>query len=121
MPSKGQELRKWSKEEKLNIVNRHLKEHISVKQLGKIYNADFSMIARWVRQYSKQGEAAFDGKRPGNPYAAIQTSKSLTEEERLRLIIAKQEVEIARLKKGYIVKGVGASKAYVTLKELNMK
>ena len=33
---------------------------------------------------------------------------------RLRLIIAKQEVEIARLKKGYWVEGVGANKEYVT-------
>ena len=50
----------------------------------------------------------------GNPYAALHTSKSLSEVERLRLIIAKQEVEIARLKKGYWVEGVGANKEYVT-------
>ena len=38
-------------------------------------------------------------KKTGNLFAALHTSKSLTEEERLRLIIAQQEVEIERLKK----------------------
>lgn len=45
----------------------------------------------------------------------------MTEMERLKLIIAKQEVEIARLKKGYYVKGVGAGKEFVTGSEKNMK
>ena len=61
----------------------------------------------------EEGEEALEP-RNGNPYAALHTSKSLNEVERLRLIVAKQEVEIARLKKGYWVEGVGASKKYVT-------
>ena len=50
----------------------------------------------------------------GNPYAALHRSKSLSEVERLRLMVAKLEVENARLKKGYWVEGVGANKEYVT-------
>ena len=61
----------------------------------------------------EDGEEALEPKN-GNPYAALHTSKSLSEVDRLRLIIAKQEVEIARLKKGYWVEGVGANKEYVT-------
>ena len=57
----------------------------------------------------------------GNPYAALHTSKTLSEVDRLRLIIAKQEVEIARLKKGYWVEGVGAKKEYVTGSGKNTK
>ena len=57
----------------------------------------------------------------GNHYAALHSSKSLSELERLRLIVAKQEVEIARLKKGYWVEGVGANKEYVTGKEKTTK
>ncbi|MEG0804239.1 MAG: hypothetical protein RSF90_04710, partial [Pygmaiobacter sp.] len=49
----------------------------------------------------------------GNPYAALNASKSLSEVARLRLIIAKQEVEIARLKKGDWVEGVGENKEYI--------
>ena len=40
--------------------------------------------------------------------------KSLSEVERLRLLVAKQEVEIARLKKGYWVEGASANREYVT-------
>ena len=47
--------------------------------------------------------------------------KSLSEVERLRLLVAKQEVEIARLKKGYWVEGAGANKEYVTGSEKNTK
>ena len=47
--------------------------------------------------------------------------KSLSEVERLRLLVAKQEVEIARLKKGYWVEGAGAIKEYVTGSEKNTK
>ena len=52
-----------------------------------------------MRRYLEEGEEALEPKN-GKPYAALHTSKSLSEVELLRLIIARQEVEIARLKKG---------------------
>ena len=64
------------------------------------------------KKYLSEGEDALVS-RKGNPYAALHKCKSLSEIERLRLIVAKQEVEIARLKKGYWVEGVGASKEYI--------
>ncbi len=120
---KGQKKRIWTKEQKLEIIGKHLKEHISVRTLEKEYNADRSMLCHWIRDYGKYGEAAFDSKshRKGNPYAALHKSKSLTETERLRLQLAKLEIENERLKKGYQVKGVGASKEFVTLKGVNTK
>ena len=120
---KGQKKRVWSKEQKLEIIGKHLNEHISVRTLEKEYNADRSMICHWLRDYGKYGEAAFNSKshRKGNPFAALHTSKTLTETERLRLELAKLEIENERLKKGYHVKGVGANKEYVSLKEANMK
>ena len=117
---KGRKNRRWTVEEKLRIVNRHLKDHISMRQVAREENISCGMISNWVSRYLDGGEAALAGNQ-GNPYAALHTSKNLTEEERLRLIIAKQEVEIARLKKGYFVKGVGAKKEYVTGKEKIMK
>ena len=117
---KGGKNRRWTVEEKLRIVNRHLKDHISIKQVAREENISSGMLSSWVGKYLDGGEVALAGK-SGNPYAALHTSKSLTEEERLRLIIAKQEVEIARLKKGYFVKGVGAKKEYVTGKEKTTK
>ena len=117
---KGGKNRRWTVEEKLRIVNRHLKDHISLKQVAREESISDGMLSTWVSKYLDGGEAALAG-RSGNPYAALHTSKSLSEEERLRLIIAKQEVEIARLKKGYFVKGVGAKKEYVTGKEKTTK
>ena len=111
---KGQHRREWNPEMKSLIVHRYLDEHISVRELEKEYQADRSMICRWVKKYIAEGEASFYHKgHPGNPYAALNTSKNLSELERLRLTVAKLEIENERLKKGYQVKGAGASREYV--------
>lgn len=118
----GQIKRTWAKEEKLEIVHKHLDEHISVKKLGKEYGINHGMVSRWTKEYLEGGEAAFDPKpRPGNKFAALHRSKNLSELERLRLLVAKQEIEIARLKKGYWVEGVGANREYVTGQDVNTK
>lgn len=117
---KGVPHRKWSKEEKLKIVKLHLEEHISISEIGRQYSMGSGMVSSWVKKYLEEGEDALEP-RKGNPYAALHTSKSLSELERLRLIVAKQEVEIARLKKGYWVEGVGANREYVTGNGKTMK
>jgi len=89
--------------------------------LGPQYGADISMICKWVKRYIEEGEAGLERRGGGNPYAALHTSKSLSEVDRLKLVIAKQEIEIERLKKGYTVKGVGTKKEFVTGSEVNTK
>ena len=112
---KGQKKRVWTPEQKAEIVHKHLEEHVSVRTLEKEYTADRSMICRWVKEYLAEGEQSFIPKgHPGNPFAALHTSKKLSELDRLRLMVAKLEIESARLKKGYWVEGVGASRVYVT-------
>ena len=112
---KGQKKKKWTIEQKLEIVHKHLDDHVSVRTLAKEYETDTRMICRWTKEYLAGGEAAFEPKtRPGNKFAALHRSKNLSELERLRLLVAKQEIEIARLKKGYWVEGVGANREYVT-------
>ena len=120
MSKKGISHRKWSKEEKLEIVKLHLEKHRSIKSIEKEYGIQHSMVSAWVKKYFEEGEDALEPHN-GNPYAALHTSKSLGEVERLRLIVAKQEVEIARLKKGYWVEGAGASRDYVTGSGKTMK
>lgn len=119
---KGQTRRIWTPEEKAEIVNKHLIDHISVRTLEKEYQADRSMISRWVKKYIAEGESSFVHKgHPGNPFAALHTSKNLSEIERLHLMVAKLEIENERLKKGYWVKGVGAAKEFVTGRGKNLK
>ena len=119
---KGQKKRVWTPEQKAEIVHKHLKEHISVRALEKEYHADRSMICKWVKKYVAEGESSFVHKgHPGNPFVALHVSKNLPEVERLRLMVAKLEIENERLKKGYLVKGVGATKEFVTGREKNLK
>ena len=119
---KGQKKKKWTIEQKLEIVHKHLNDHISVRTLAKEYETDTGMISRWTKEYLSGGAAAFEPKtRPGNKFAALHRSKNLSELERLRLLVVKQEIEIARLKKGYWVEGAGANKEYVTGQDANTK
>ena len=120
MGKKGVPHRKFSKEDKLKIIKEHLDGHEAIETLEKKYKIGHGTIANWIRIYLEDGEDALEAHN-GNPYAALHTSKHLSEVERLRLIIAKQEVEIARLKKGYYVEGVGADKVFVTGKDSNTK
>ena len=97
---KGQTKRVWTPEQKSEIVHKHLDDHISVRTLEREYTADRSMICRWVKEYIAEGEAAFIPKgHPGNHFAALHVSKNLSEMERLRLMVAKLEIENERLKK----------------------
>ena len=97
----------------MKYVRLHLDEHMSLRQIEKEYGIGNALVGTWVKKYLEEGENALEPHN-GNPYAALHRSKSLTEVERLRLLVAKQEVEIARLKKGYWVEGVGANREYVT-------
>ena len=117
---KGSKRRKWSKEEKLKLVQLHLNEKLPLLQIEREYAVSGGLVSTWVKKYLTGGEEALVS-HSGNPYAALHTSKSLSQAERLRLIVAKQEVEIARLKKGYWVEGVGANKEFVTGSEKNTK
>lgn len=120
---KGGKNRKWSNEERLKYVLMCEESHIPVNTVAKEENIPRGTLDGWVRRYRKGGEEALNPKKlhPGNKYAAIRTSKSLTEVERLKLLVEKLQVENERLKKGYVVKGVGASKEFVTLRDLNLK
>ena len=120
MGKKGTTHRKFSKEEKMQYVRLHLEEHVALRQIEREYGIRNGLVSEWVKRYLQDGEDALEP-RNGNPYAALHSSKSLTEVERLRLLVAKQEVEIARLKKGYWVEGVGANRAYVTGQDVNTK
>lgn len=119
---KGQTKRIWTPEQKLEIVRKHIEDHVSLRTLEKEYDADRGMIGRWVKEYIAEGEAGLEPKpRPGNQFAALHTSKNLTEIEYLRLMVAKLEIENARLKKGYWVEGAGVNKEYVTGHDKNTK
>ncbi len=119
---KGRKNRKWTKEDRMRVVKRYLDDHIGTGTLAKAENVPRSTLRKWITKYLENGEEALESKKKtGNRFAALYRSKSLPLEERQRLIIEKQQIEIERLKKGYIVKGAGAEKEYVTIPDVNMK
>lgn len=98
MGKKGIPHKKYSKGEKMKYVRLHLDDHISIMQIERDYGIGNCLVSSWVKRYLQDGEDALEP-RNGNPYAALHRSKSLSEVVCLRLLVAKQQVEIARLKK----------------------
>lgn len=113
MAKKGQKFRCYTMDEKLSIINLHLQNHIPVKRIEQQTGINHTLILKWIKNYIENGIKGLESHR-GNPYAALHLSKHLSELDRLKLLTLKQEIEIERLKKGYIVKGIGANKTFVT-------
>ena len=53
--------------------------------------------------------------------SSIKTEYKDLKEDELRRELMRKDIEIERLKKGYAVKGVGANKEFVTIKDVNTK
>lgn len=118
--------KKYSPEFKIKCVKEVLEDHKSQKEITRKYELKTDRtIRRWIRNYQGHGESYFyeehRGNKGGNPFAALHTSKSLSREERLELENLKLRIENERLKKGYMVKGVGARKEFVTTLDANTK
>ena len=88
--------RNWTKA--VTYVLKHLDEHVALKEIARESGIPTSRIAAWVKKYLEEGEEGLSGK-SGNKFAYHKQKL-----KRLRLLVAKQEIEIARLKKGYFVR-----------------
>ena len=119
---KGGKNRRWKTEDRIRIVHRYIDEHIGQETLAKEEGLSRSTLYGWINRYRVEGDEGLKNKKKtGNRFAALNTSKTLSTEERQKLVIEQQRIEIERLKKGYVVKGVGADKEYVSLKDANTK
>ena len=122
---KGTKNKMRSPEDKEAIVLELLNGEGSSYFISRKYDISRSLLWTWVETYRNEGVKGFSSKvgkhKKGNPYAALHTKRNLTEIERLRLELAKKEVECERLKKGYSVKGVGRRKEYVIINKKNSK
>jgi len=110
--------------DKEKIVKRYLNGESATKLANEINTTD-KTIREWTRKYEKEG---FDGLRSktgksrcSNQNAGLNLRKPKNKIEELEIELMKKEIEIARLKKGYIVKGVGAEKEFVTILDKNIK
>lgn len=119
---KGGTNRKWTAEQKYELIQKYLASGIGINSFADKHRISRRLFFSWLNKYYENGLEGLKRKpKSGNKFAALHTSKSLSETDHLQLIIAKQEIEIERLKKGYIVKGVGANKVFVTINDANLK
>ena len=120
---KGGKNRHWTDDERLKFVLMCEEDHMPVCAVAREYDIAEGTLRQWIKRFRNGGIEALNPKklRVGNRFSALHTSKSLTENERLLLLVEKLQIENERLKKGYTVKGVGADKVFVTLKDLNSR
>ena len=120
---KGGKNRVWSPEEKLRIVLRYYSSDVSRRQLCIEEKISDGQLHSWIKKYESEGEAGLTAKTElrGNSFSALHRSKDLPEVKQMQLRIARLEADVERLKKGYIVKGAGATKEFAITKNLNSK
>ena len=85
------------------------------------YNIDRRLLLRWRDKYRDNGIEGLVSQTGKNSKGFGRPIKPKNREQELELENLKLKVEVARLKKGYQVKGVGSKKEYVTIKDLNTK
>lgn len=106
-------------EEKEKIVLEYMNSKISIRAIAAKYETSTTVFGKWLKQYRENGKEGFKsqtgktGKGKGN--------FKKTEIEKLKEELLKKEIEMMRLKKGYVVKGVGAKKEYVSILDMNIK
>lgn len=93
---------------------------------AKKYDIEPRLLRTWKAKYRDHGINGLYSKTGKtshgyNNLARLRNKKNKTREEELELENLKLKVEVARLKKGYQVKGVGSKKEYVTIKDSNTK
>ena len=110
-------------EEKEKIIKDMLEHGFGQGIASKKYNVSQSSIWSWRKKYQENGIEGLKSntgkKKGGSKGQGARKSKNCEEELELKLL--KKEVELMRLKKGYVVKGVGAKKEYVSISDVNMK
>ena len=117
-----------SPEEKEAIILEYLNDnHPSYRKTADKYDISSSRFRVWIKKYREQGieglksQTGKHSKKHSNGLKGLHVKKNKTREEELELENLRLKVENARLKKGYLVKGVGSKKEYVTIKDLNTK
>ena len=96
------------------------------KELNIVYleiDSTDKMIREWTNKYLRKGLEGLKSNtgKHKNPNAGLHLKRPKNKIEELELELMKKEIEIARLKKGYMVKGVGAEKEFVTTFDKNTK
>lgn len=114
-----------SPKEKEQIILEYYSGSIGRNEICRKYNITPEVFRRWRIKYDKNGVEALNsntGKtNKSHQHMGVYLRKPKNKIEELEIEIMKRDIEIARLKKGYIVKGVGQEKEFVTISNKNIK
>ena len=111
-----------SPEEKEMILKDYL-SGTGIMEIEKKYSVNNAVVYRWLKKYNEfgiEGLKSNTGKKVGGS-KGIHLRKPKNKIEELELELMKKDIEIARLKKGYNVKGVGQEKEFITTFNKNTK
>lgn len=99
----------YTKEEKLAIGKESYEKTDTSANLARKYHTSYGNIMNWRKAYMQSvGIIEVKPRQQGAKYENLN-------EATLREELMKKDIEIARLKKGYVVKGGGANKVYDTI------
>lgn len=109
-------------EEKEIIIKDYL-NGTGISQIERKYNVDNRQVYSWLRKYQADGLRGLVSKTGKNSSSnkGLHLRKPKNKIEELELEIMKKDIEIARLKKGYNVKGVGQGREFVITFNKNTK
>lgn len=111
-------------EEKEIIVKRYFCGE-SVAKLASEYEIGVRQIYHWINKYQENGIEGLKSNTGKcskfHEHMGLHFRKPQNKLEELEIEIMKKDIEIARLKKGYEVKGVGQEKEFVTTFSKNIK
>jgi transposase-like protein len=115
----------YTDEEKLKIVNDHINNRIPIRACATKYNISITSLVYWLRKYRENGVDGLKsmigkhrGPNKGRPKGTLKPKTTIEELQKENL---KLQVEIERLKKGYLTKGVGAKKEFISINNKNFK
>jgi len=109
-------------EEKEKLVKEYLNSKVGYRKFAESNDIYPSIFCKWIKLYRENGIEGLKSKtgkanKPNNG----KYNRNKSEIEKLKEELLKKEIEMMRLKKGYMVKGVGAKKEYVSISDMNIK
>ena len=105
--------------EKEKLILEYFDSKIGYRKFAESKDIHPSIFAKWIKLYREIGIVGLNSK-TGKSGTGKGNFKR-TEIEQLKKDLLKKEIELMRLKKGYVVKGVGAKKEYVSILDVNIK
>lgn len=109
-------------EEKEKLVLEYFDSKVGYRKFAESKDIHPGIFSNWIRKYQMEGIEGLKSKtgkasKPNNG----KYNRHKSEIERLEEKLLKKEIELMRLKKGYVVKGVGVKKEYVSILDVNTK